>query len=244
MGRRTLNTLVKNSPAKATGAHVSIIAHITVDELARELTATEMANGFGNRFLFFCARRSKSLPEGGDLGAVDWTPMINRLKDAISFPKSGTVAALPLDLESRERWWRVYPGLTDRGTSLFDAITSRAEAHVRRLAVIYAVLDREREVRIEHLEAALAVWDYAERSAAYLFGSSLGDPMADQVLSLLRRHPDGMSRTGITNALSRNKKADEIERALGVLSERGMAEMEKVQPPSGRGRPEERWRAT
>lgn len=46
-----LQTLTKNSPAKATGAHISIIGHITREELVRLLTATEAGNGFGNRFL-------------------------------------------------------------------------------------------------------------------------------------------------------------------------------------------------
>ena len=32
-------------------------------ELRRYLTATETGNGFGNRFLWVCAKRSKVLPE-------------------------------------------------------------------------------------------------------------------------------------------------------------------------------------
>src|SRR3712207_8613758 len=37
----TLRNMTKNSPATATGAHVSIISHITIDELQRELSDTE-----------------------------------------------------------------------------------------------------------------------------------------------------------------------------------------------------------
>ncbi len=37
---KALQTLTKNSPARATGAHVSIIGHITADELVRMVTAT------------------------------------------------------------------------------------------------------------------------------------------------------------------------------------------------------------
>ncbi len=60
-----LRSMTKNSPAQATNAHISIIGHITDEELRRYLTATESANGFGNRFLWFMVRRSKLLPEGG-----------------------------------------------------------------------------------------------------------------------------------------------------------------------------------
>src|SRR5205814_221576 len=40
----TLRTLTKHDPARATGAHVSSIGHITADELRRYLSTTEMAN--------------------------------------------------------------------------------------------------------------------------------------------------------------------------------------------------------
>jgi len=63
----TLRILTKNTPAKATDAHISIIGHITQDELLRYLENTEAANGFGNRFLWFSVRRSKALPLGGKL---------------------------------------------------------------------------------------------------------------------------------------------------------------------------------
>ena len=64
-----LNTLVSGrtrAPVTATGAHISVIAHITANELRRTLTEVEAANGFGNRFLWLCVRRSQLLPEGGD----------------------------------------------------------------------------------------------------------------------------------------------------------------------------------
>src|SRR5262245_42949166 len=66
-GRSPLQTLTKQSPAKATNAHISIVAHITVEELRRMLDETAMANGFANRFLFACVKRSKMLPFGGAL---------------------------------------------------------------------------------------------------------------------------------------------------------------------------------
>ena len=52
-----LNTMTKNSPAKATDAHVSILGHITSHEL--RFGGTEAQNGFANRFLIACAKRSQ-----------------------------------------------------------------------------------------------------------------------------------------------------------------------------------------
>jgi hypothetical protein len=65
-----LATLTRNSPATATGAHVSIIGHITSEELLRELNSTDIANGMANRFMFLLVRRSKMLPHGPSVGYV------------------------------------------------------------------------------------------------------------------------------------------------------------------------------
>src|SRR5689334_4480798 len=47
-----LDTLVKRDRVTATGAHISLVGHITAEELRRKLTATEQANGFANRILW------------------------------------------------------------------------------------------------------------------------------------------------------------------------------------------------
>ena len=60
-----LGSLTKNQRARATGAHVSLVGHITKDELLRYFDSTEAANGFGNRILWLRVQRSKLKPEGG-----------------------------------------------------------------------------------------------------------------------------------------------------------------------------------
>jgi hypothetical protein len=70
-----LRTMVKNSPAKATGAHISTLANITRDELLRGKVVDDFDNGFSNRFLWICSQRSKELPEGGALWQVDFGPL-------------------------------------------------------------------------------------------------------------------------------------------------------------------------
>ena len=85
----SLSPLTKNSPIKATNAHISIIGHITREELQRYLTATESANGFANRFMWVLARRSKLLPFGG-------APTSRRWK--LSPATSATPSPLPVAL--------------------------------------------------------------------------------------------------------------------------------------------------
>ena len=75
-GRGVVQSLTKNNPAKATGAHVSVVGHITPDELRRRLGAGDAANGFMNRFLVAEVRRSKLLPDGG--GEPEGSPRCGR----------------------------------------------------------------------------------------------------------------------------------------------------------------------
>ena len=62
---RPLAILTRTAPARATGAHIALIGHITRDELRRHTTTIELANGYLNRFLLIACRRQRLLPEGG-----------------------------------------------------------------------------------------------------------------------------------------------------------------------------------
>jgi hypothetical protein len=82
-----LRILTKKQAARSTEAHISIIGHITRDELRRLLTDTAAGNGFANRFLWVCTRRSKVLPEGGALYTVDFAPINRRVQAAVEFAR-------------------------------------------------------------------------------------------------------------------------------------------------------------
>jgi len=231
-----LRTLTKNNPARASGAHISIIGHITKDELRRYLNTTEVANGFANRFLWCCVKRSKVLPEGGRIHEVDFAPLVRRLREAVQFVQS--VGEIRRDEEARAIWCTVYEELSAGRLGLLGAATSRAEAQVMRLACLYALLDMSYVVQREHLEAALALWEYCEASVHYIFGDTLGDPVADDLLRALRAQPDGLTRTQMRDLFGRNRKACEMDRALGVLLEHSLAR--PIREPTT-GRPIERW---
>ncbi len=236
-----LRSLTKNSPAVASGAHISIIGHVTKQELLRYLQNTEAGNGFANRFLWVCTRRSKCLPEGGNIGEVDFAPLVMRLTEALEFGRR--IGELKRDNEARTVWHAVYPELSDGKPGLLGAVLARAEAQVMRLACIYALLDLSPIVRSEHLLAALALWEYVECSARFIFGDALGDPVADEILRALKKTPEGLTRTDISNLFSRNRSSESITHALTDLLSTGLVEC-TTKPPRGKGkRPTEFWKA-
>jgi hypothetical protein len=233
-----LRSMTKNSEARATGAHISIIGHITKDELRRLLTETESANGFGNRFLWLAVRRSKCLPEGGNIDSEDLNDLVMRLDEAIEFGRyAGEVKRSEA---ARELWRIVYPSLSEGKPGLLGAITARAEAQVMRLSAIYALLDSSITIEVDHHRAALALWNYCERSAEWIFATATGDSHADRILIALRAvGRQGLTRTDISHGIfQRHIREGALDSALRTLETTGKARLKKV--PTG-GRTAERW---
>jgi hypothetical protein len=235
---RPLRTLTRTTAARATQAHISIVGHITTDELRRYLDRTEVANGFGNRFLWLCVGRSKLLPEGGQMHAVDVQPLVGELREAVRF--AGTVERVARDDEARALWHDVYPELSEGLPGLAGALTGRAEAQVLRLALVYALLDLSDTIRLPHLQAALELWQYSLRSVRHIFGASLGDPIADTILDGIRRAaPEALSRSEIRTVVGGRVGGDQIDRALALLARHRLAH-EAGRVETG-GRPSEVW---
>jgi hypothetical protein len=233
-----LQVMTRNNPMKATGSHISLVGHITKAELLRHLTETEAANGFANRFIWLMVKRSKELPFGGEWYWVDTAPLLRRLSSALEFASAPAVITWGED--ARAIWRDVYGPLSAGKPGLFGAVVSRAEAQVVRLATLYAVMDESHEIRSGHLLAALALWDYAEQSARYIFGDATGDRVADQVLEGLRSAGQaGMTRTEISNLFKRNKSADDLARVLDNLLKLDCVRWELDKDTGGRAA--ERW---
>ena len=233
----SLKTLVKNSPAKATGAHISIIGQITRDELRRLLNQTETANGFANRFVWLAVKRSKYLPEGGQIETVNFDDAVMRLVSAIEFARK--VGELKRSEAARELWRAVYFELSEGKPGMLGAVTGRAEAQVMRLSAIYALLDQSLFILPEHHQAAMALWRYSAESAKWIFGTSTGDKNADEILAALRRSPTGLTKTDISvYVFNRNVSSHDLDEALTLLESASLAHVTRELT---QGAPLERW---
>jgi len=234
-----ISTITKHSPLCSTGAHISIVGHITIDELRARLTRADAASGFANRFLFPLVRRSKELPFGGSLDDSATVKLGERLREKIASTQN--IGRVEMTNAAREQWGAVYSKLTAAQPGLLGAVVARGEAQVVRLALVYALLDGAGEIDVPHLKAALAVWEYCEASAAFIFGDLLGDPVADEIARALQHAPEGMSRTAIRDLFGRHRSADRIGAALALLTTKGRARLESR---TTGGRPVEIWFAT
>lgn len=214
----TLSVLTRNDPLKASNAHVGVTAHVTQAELAKTLDSTEALNGFANRFLWCCAKRSKLLPNGS--GDVSLDAFVERLRQTIT--KAKTIQRMRRTPACAERWEAVYSSLVaEKSAPVWDAVTSRAEAQALRLSMLYALLDGSDTIDVAHLDAALAVWRYCDDSARCLFAEATeGGTLEAKLLSTIRERP-GIMRSELKQSVSHRIGTDTFDAALRWLVDRG-----------------------
>ena len=237
---RPLAILTRTSPARASTAHIAVIGHITQHELRRHTTSIELTNGYINRVLLIACRRQRLLPEGGDPDPLAATGLDRLLAAALK--QARTAGHVRLNPDARELWHHAYHKLaTEPQNEIVAQITARAEAHVIRLALLYTLTDGQRQISAAHLKAALALHDYAARSAAWALRGATGDPLAEQIHAALHQHPGGLTRSQISQTLNHHQPAGQIETALHTLHAAGRVTTTQI--PTG-GRPAQLWTTT
>jgi hypothetical protein len=131
-----------------------------------------------------------------------------------------------MDDEARKVWARAYDKLSEGQPGLLGAVTSRGEAQVIRLALLYALLEMSAKICTRHLQAALALWQYCEESARFIFGG-----LSPEQLRILEVLSNGQSRTRtqIRNvAFSGHRDAARLDADLDGLEKAGRIRRQQV----------------
>jgi len=215
---------------KSTGAHISVLAHCTIDELRAKVSGNDIANGFLNRYLLASVRRSSELlPFGGQVPEDAMERLAQKTRDAVTIGKS--IRSVGFGSDAIAPWEDLYRRLVeDEPPGIVGMVTARAEANTLRLAVAYALLDGTGEVSSEHVRAAEAVWRYCAESVRYIWaGEHTGNPIAEKLLSALKA-AEGRWLTGTEQhkALGGHTSAEDLTFARDELERRGLVETEQV----------------
>ena len=225
--------LTKNNPITVKGAHINIITHITMQELAVCLGDVQVVNGFGNRFLWICARRSKLVAMPPRMPETELAPIQRELWRLVAqAQKRGTMT---MTANALQMWEGIYLEISKEHTGRAGSIINRGEAQTLRLALVYALLDGQECIDEPHLNAALAMWGYAQDSALYIFGDRSVDPLEEKLLEILKQGP--LSATDLSAAFSRNIPKERLQPLLQQLEAQQRICIRKDK--SGKGRPKQ-----
>ena len=203
---------------RATGTHLSLIAHITHRELTQTFQQNEAHNGFANRCLWTWVERSNCLPAATSAPAHELSAIAGSVQRAVAWATARPEILFRRDDQAQQLWEDCYESLSYRHPGLRGAATSRGEAQVLRLSALYAALDSSEMVCRPHLEAALAVWTYCYQSAVHLFGVATGDPIADRIREAVQAAPNGLSRNQIGRLFYGHVNRQRIDAALEQLA--------------------------
>jgi hypothetical protein len=231
-----LAPLIKNNRTIASDPHICIVAHITRQELKDLMSASDVWGGLANRLLWCCVRRRRLVPVPQRVDDSDLDRIAGELARVAVHANEHSIE-MRMSNAAQDHWASVYPELTQDHPGLLGAATARAEAQTIRLALTFALIDGADRVEVEHLEAGLAMWRYAQDSAAYLFGGAEMNPVAQTILTLLATGP--RTQTDISHAFGRHMKAEQLAQVLMDLQERGRVTL--AEEPTG-GRPRRLWR--
>lgn len=236
-----LRSMVKHDPTKCTGGHISIMGHITSEELLRTLDDTDAFNGFANRFLWCLVKRSQLLPDGGQGFGIIAHTLSKRLTHAVAV--ASAIGDMHRNSEAQALWHDLYCGaLSAEHDGVYGSVVGRGEAQTLRLSMLYALLDGSAIITAEHLGAAYALWCYCDDSARIIYGEVQDSPEAKIGLKLLEhiKAKPGINLKALHGSLGNHVDKELLARSLAWLRDKGKAYPVPYKPEHG-GRPGEGW---
>jgi hypothetical protein len=237
---KTLQTVTRANPLKATNAHIVVIGQATPGEFKLKLKEGLLLGGTVNRNLLIASRRSSDQPHGGNIPVellAEYGPAIAETIGAATRDEELLFTDDALSL-----WEDAYPQLVRaRPDGPVAQSLSRARPQVKRIALAYALADGGDEIGAPHLQAALALWQYVEDTAEWLFGAHVDTGETEGLLRFIAEAgTTGRTRTEISvGFFQRHKKSAEITAVLGELMKDGRVRQET--DSSGPGRPTARY---
>src|SRR5205814_1871241 len=109
-----LRTTTKHDAERATNAHISIIGHITKEELDTELPLIDVYSGSANRILHCCARRQCHLPRPQPLDPGQLRPIVDELRRVLQWASEQADRVITFDEEAWRLWDAIYYAMPDR----------------------------------------------------------------------------------------------------------------------------------
>jgi hypothetical protein len=229
-----LATMSKNSRRTATEPHISIVCHITPEELSKLQTDADIYGGSWNRFLWIASKRARLRPHGGDFD--DLAELQASVRSVVTHARN--VGRMRRTTAADRLWEAEYYRRAEiHAGGVVGAIIGRAEPQLLRLAMLAALCRQEDVVDVQDLAAAISLWQYADETVRMLF-AGCEDPLVARVVEAIRAEP-GISRSALHRQTAKTMPAARFVAVLEKVVAGGAVERQTVETG---GRPREVWR--
>lgn len=214
---------VKNNPSVAQNPFMSLMAGIQPGRLEDALGGNEIESGLANRMGIFFGVRRRVVANPPELNKVEAHNLYSRFHTAVL--SYGEGHALKMDSEAEAFWnnWYIEYSST-KGTEDELAMRIRHPDMVQKWALLFAVSDRESQIRIHHLEASVSIlnwmWGGIKRRLP-TWGVSIDKKIEELIKQNLLKH-GAMKRRDLQIACSRRKwSGREFAMVFRAMSENG-----------------------
>jgi len=221
-----MSVLTRGDPMSATGAHITVVGHVTPRELQLTLGEKDIAGGLANRFMTIIVHRSQHLPSSDTYPHEALDDLGNQLRGNLDVGRA--LGPVRRDAEAELLWCKsLYAELSpdDLDDGAAAEVIARGSAQVLRLALTYAVANGESEITRGSLLAARAFWRYVVESAGRLFGDASGITDLDRLRHFIQQKHEGRTRTEINHLFNKNLSKERIDGLVSHLVKAGQAEM-------------------
>lgn len=230
----TYNPQLRGRRAMAEKPTLGLLAASTAAWVEMYLKASDVAGGFGNRFIWATgpSKPPKPLPPLPDKAKLE--AVADTIANAYGHWQPGTVFGL--STAARATWGRFYVDFTarqGRDNSPTAELTKRIPEHAMKLALLYAAMEgMAATIGDEHISAAVKAAEYLQASTQYALGEgvlggvSTQKQIEDKVLKVLAAGP--MPKRDVQGKVkSRKWTARDFNAAVDALLKSGAVQTDK-----------------
>ncbi len=216
---------------------LSIFSGTTLAWLQMGLSQNEIYGGFANRFMFICGDPKEPMPFPPKAdpqkieGIVQGINDVRQWADDLKGTTGGEVSATP---EARGLFSQFYAAYHKRCSleGLNSTLIARIQTFIWKLSLLYAAMEFSDQIRLRHMECALAAGDFLEKSMLNVFQSfneSKSRQKEREILLYLQQRDALVPKREMYRALHMSARhLDEIAKglkAMGLIREtRGKSE--------------------
>lgn len=142
-------------------------------------------------------------------------------------------ALMTLANDARRRYAELYQAKLNQelGSTLVDSLLERRAPMLLRLAMVFALTDRQWLIQAEHIDAAMAWIRYATGSAGFVLAASTGAPSqpqiawaAERISAFLAAKGSASRRDLVVDCFGRHQPAAVVDAAIAHLMDNAPAD--------------------
>jgi len=219
-------------PLSARNPFIAMIGLSTKEWLETNLDTDDIHGGFVNRNTFYLWTKTEPLYNPSEPDALKLNQIkqqLHKIRAAKSGKHEKYTFSQKADAILKEWYEQNY--YTEYESEIVDAVVQRVDENVRKLALLYAVLENEpddTEIHTEQLQAAMSVGEYWEATAIEIFskfGATRTTRDEMRIIEALRKTNKPITRRTLHQKFGSSMSAKQLNDAL-----KNLVTMERIEP--------------